>query len=309
MYLPSLHKFTKNLEQKNYQKRMIVGENVFRLSIPFETWDNVTTTKNVQRWITKNKHKIISHFPWGTILKEDSILPHMITDHLCEFCNEPCSSFKMKCRHMEKCRPPIIEHTTTTPPQEPQFTIPIVNQQVAQQNVYIQNNIQIRGLGDENPNWLTSKLLYQVIGDIGKAIPRLMEKKHFNDDFPENKNLKVFNPRDINKRLQVFENGRWHIKDSKQTFYRVLVDIYDVLSDALSSVNEENEEDKELSEDMKNLRRSERFLKKVQKIRPIWEDFVKRYQDEDKLLMEEYWEDLKTLLLDRQIAIEQGFDC
>jgi hypothetical protein len=31
-------------------------------------------------------------------------------------------------------------------------------------------------------------------------------------------------------------------------------------------------------------------------------------EDYDKVLMDEYWEDLKTLLLDKQLGIEQGFD-
>jgi hypothetical protein len=175
------------------------------------------------------------------------------------------------------------------------------------QNYYIQNHIEIRALGNENPKWLTPTLLTQAILDINRAIPKLMEKKHFNDDFPENKNLKVANQRDINKRLQVFENGRWRLRDSKQTFYRVLVDIYEVLSDALSeeaSIDGESD----LPEEVKNFRRSERFLRKVERIRPIWEDFVRRYEDEDKNMRDDYWEDLKTLLLDRQLAIEQGFD-
>jgi hypothetical protein len=175
-------------------------------------------------------------------------------------------------------------------------------------NYYIQNNIQIRALGDENPNWLTPEILHRVVRNINKAIPLVMEKKHFNNDFPENKNIKVYNQRDINKRLRVYENGRWRIKDSKQTFYQVLVEIYDVLSDALCSEDELDEGENTLTEDIKNLRRSENFIRKIQRIRPIWEDYFKRYQDGDKELLDDYWEDLKTLLLDRQLAIEQGVD-
>jgi hypothetical protein len=179
-----------------------------------------------------------------------------------------------------------------------------------QNNTY---NIVIRSLGKENPRWLTSTLLFQAISDIPKAIPKLMEKKHFNDEFPENKNLRVDTKRTLDRRLRVFEDGRWKIKDSKQTFYRVLVDIYDILSDALEGDNEEEqesteelEEEKYTKKEMSKLKKSQKFIRKLERIQPLWESLKDKIQDER--CRNELWEDLKTLLLDRQIEIEQGFD-
>lgn len=329
MYIPTLGRFTKNIETNNYEKRVILGDSVYRILIPFDKW-NVLHTKSIQRWILRNKNTPDQPFQWGKFMKEVGVTPAMITENLCERCGLINGCFKSKCRHMATCTftPPINSNSSSSstiintgseqlildPSQKSQPIIVNEAQNIVtnnnnnnSQNYYIQNHIEIRTLGNENPKWLTPTLLTQAILDINKAIPKLMEKKHFNDDFPENKNLKVANQRDINKRLQVFENGRWRLRDSKQTFYRVLVDIYEVLSDALSeeaSVDGESE----LPEEVRNFRRSERFLKKVERIRPIWEDFVRRYEDEDKQMRDDYWEDLKTLLLDRQLAIEQGFD-
>jgi hypothetical protein len=173
------------------------------------------------------------------------------------------------------------------------------------QNIYIQNNIQIRDFGKENPAWLTTKILDQVMNNFSTAIPRLMEKKHFNDDFPENKNLRVCNTKFMNKRLQVYENGRWRMRDSKHTFYQVLVDIYEILSEALA---DPTEEDMSCTEEIRKARRSQRFIQKVEKIRPIWEGFEAKLTGNDPDTQEMLWEDLKTLLLDRKLAIEQGCD-
>jgi len=331
MYIPTLGRFTKNNESNNYEKRVILGESVYRIQIPFDKW-NVLHTKSIQRWVARNKDTPDQPFQWGTFMKETTVSPTMVSENLCERCGMKLGCFKTKCRHMASCTATptamIVESKSSSSStiinagteqisvessalssSQPIFVNEAQNIVTTNntQNYYIQNHIEIRALGNENPKWLTPTLLTQAILDINKAIPKLMEKKHFNDDFPENKNLRVANQRDINKRLQVFENGRWRLRDSKQTFYRVLVDIYEVLSDALS---EEASVDGEcdLPEEVKNFRRSERFLKKVQRIRPIWEDFVRRYEDEDKQMRDDYWEDLKTLLLDRQLAIEQGFD-
>jgi hypothetical protein len=182
--------------------------------------------------------------------------------------------------------------------------------------VNIQNNITLREFGKENPRWLTSSFLYNVIQDIPRAIPRLLERKHFNDDFPENKNLRIDTRRSIDKRLQVFETGRWKIKDSKQTFYRVLLEIYDILCDALENDLEDSlpdpddnrtpEEQSHISNEIKKLRNNERFIQKLERIRPVWDDFREKINDHDH--RNELWEDLKTLLLDRHLAIEQGFE-
>lgn len=217
-------------------------------------------------------------------------------EYRCESCGILYKSRSGLYRHTKRCKTYLdkaltnIRETTTT----------------TNVNVQINNNIQVRNLGEENPQWLTSKILNQVLADIGSAIPRLMEKKHFNDDFPENKNIRVTNLRDMNKFLQVFEGGRWRIRDSKYTFYRVINEIYDVLSDALT--DEVDSDDDTISEQVKLTRRSQRFIEKVNKIRPMWEKFEEGLTNADPKIMDELWKDLKILLMDRQLAIEQGVE-
>jgi hypothetical protein len=247
----------------------------------------------------------------------------------CNICNKKYSFKSSLSRHKKICllkkeaEPSLLleeEPSPSVPPEEETTsfhpTSALVNnngQNVTVMN--IQNNVNIRSLGKENPRWLTSNLLFQVLSDIPSAIPRLMEFKHFNDAFPENKNIRIDTRRTIDKRLQVFDTGRWRVKDSKQTFYKVLIDIYDILSDALENdLSEPEQTDDDIPDEerlhifneLTKLKGNARFIQKLEKIRPIWEDFREKIDDHEQ--RNDLWEDLKTLLLDRRLAIEQGFD-
>jgi hypothetical protein len=179
------------------------------------------------------------------------------------------------------------------------------NQNITNQTIHI----NIRDFGNENPNWLTANTLYKVIGNVNRAIPMLMQKKHFNEEFPENMNLRVNTKGDVNQRLQVREGGKWRIRDSKQTFYKVVIDMYEILSEALSDEPEDSTEDETIHPELIKVKKSSKFMDKVDKIRPLWEGFKTKMDElHDPELMTELWEDLKTFLLDRKLCIEQESD-
>jgi len=184
------------------------------------------------------------------------------------------------------------------------------NQSITNQTIHI----NIRDFGNENPNWLTANTLYKIIGNVDKAIPMLMQTKHFNEQFPENMNLRVNTKGDVNHRLQVREGGKWRIRDSKQTFYKVVIDMYEILSDALNEEDEADEPDESAAADISHpevsrAKQSAKFMEKVKKIRPLWEGFKTKMDElHDPELMTELWEDLKTFLLDRKLCIEQEDD-
>jgi hypothetical protein len=312
---------------------MISPDIYYVITIPCSNW-NRNSSKVLSKAITNLKKGNKWNSDIGEIIQISDPLDYISLEanHICEKCNRRFKSNQGYTRHRSNCKSIniVIRNDPLQSSQSNQLTQPVTSQNVTAQNVTIQNNtyniqnnIVIRNIGKENPKWLTSKLLYQIMNDIPKAIPRLMEKKHFNDAFPENKNIRVDTRRDINRRLQVFEDGRWRIRDSKQTFYRVLVDIYDILCDALegdadndppstttgdsaSSIDIDDDDERYTKEEILKLRKSQRFLNKLKNIQPIWEDFKDKTQDES--CRNELWEDLKTLLLDRQMAIEQGYD-
>jgi len=303
----------KNTHTNTYVKRYIINNQVYSVSINIDDWDK-NTNKKVLRWIQAHEKCLTSPFPHGILTYEPDITPDMLIHNLCENCGKILHTLKTKSKHMESCtskkgtimrvEDELSNPRTTT---ETSITNNNNNNIQTQNNVYVQNNIEIRDFGKENPKWLTTTLLHQMMDNIYRAIPTMMEKKHFNDAFPENKNLRMSTTKDLNKRIQVYSDGRWHYRNSKQTFYKALIDIYEIMSDALSE-DDIDEDDEDVPNEIKELKRSRRFMYKMRQIRPVWKTFQDKIDDYDKSLMDEYWEDLKTLLLDKQLGIEQGFD-
>jgi hypothetical protein len=166
-------------------------------------------------------------------------------------------------------------------------------------------NIQLRDFGDENPKWFNASFLDSLMYNIQKAIPRMMKEKHFNDDFPENQNIRIHKERDMKKRLQVFKNGRWNIKDGQKVFYDVIIQLYEIISDALSPEIYLEGEKGEINREVLKAMRQERFQEKISRIRPIWEEFEEKMKIQDTKTIESLWDDLKTLLLDKQLELEQ----
>ena len=83
------------------------------------------------------------------------------------------------------------------------------------------NNIQLNNFGNENKEMLTNKFMTNMIKYPYSAIPKMIEKIHFNDNYPENKNIRMLNKRD--NKLQVQNNSRWDYVFKNETI-RNLID-------------------------------------------------------------------------------------
>lgn len=283
-------------------------EFIYRVSVPEQAWD-IQVSRMISRWIRRFKTGKQDGFRWGTLEKipKDEFF-NSVNTIVCSYCKK---TFKYKSgfsKHKKQCKETVTNQIISVDDTNTISDTP-------------------RTFGKENPRWLTSELLYGVLNNIPTAIPRMMRVKHFNDKFPENRNLRIDTKRNLDSRLQVFEEGRWMIKGSKQTFYKVLINICDILSDALEedekdgvpmdirvptdSENTDTDSDSENEErhigrEIRRLRNSSRFLQKINRIRPLWERFREQIREPTQRV--DLWEDLKTLLLDRQLAIEQGFE-
>lgn len=239
----------------------------------------------------------------------------------CIGCGRTYSSRSGLWKHEQLCNSLLISHKSTTStstlrtnPRELGNVAGIQEAsrggiQIQNNNQNIQNiNITLRDFGKENPDWLTENILYSILGNVSNAIPMMMQKKHFNEAFPENMNLRLNTKNDMNHRLQVWEGGKWRIRDSKETFYKVVIEIYDILSDALSD-RDEDEEDTSIHPEIRKARKSKRFIEKVEKIKPLWEEFREKIETQaegdDNDVLKDLWEDLKTFLLDRKLCLEQ----
>ena len=69
---------------------------------------------------------------------------------------------------------------------------------------------------------LTNKFMRAMIDKPYTNIPKMIKKIHFNDKYPENKNIRMLNKKD--NKLQIIENGKWIYVDKDETLDMLLGD-------------------------------------------------------------------------------------
>lgn len=79
----------------------------------------------------------------------------------------------------------------------------------------ISNTITINNFGSENLDMLTHKFMNSLVDRPYTAIPKMIKKIHFNDKYPENRNIRILNKKD--NKIQIIENGRWTYVDKGDT--------------------------------------------------------------------------------------------
>ena len=102
------------------------------------------------------------------------------------------------------------------------------------------NKITINAYGCENLEYITNKLLKKLVNKPGTAIPNLLKIIHFNDDYPENKNLKVTNIHD--PYIKVHDGADWQIKNKGDIIEDIIITKRDILEGAI----EESTNDKKI---------------------------------------------------------------
>ena len=110
-----------------------------------------------------------------------------------------------------------------------------------------QNNIIIRSFGDENLNYLSNSFFKELISKNSfDSIPNMVKQIHFNNDHPENMNIKI-----VNKKtpfIDVFKGDKWYKQDKKSTIQKIVTKNFNLLD---SKYNEDTIQN-ELTEDSKD---------------------------------------------------------
>ena len=78
------------------------------------------------------------------------------------------------------------------------------------------NNIIIHNYGDEDIKYITGDYILKLLKNRpAKTIPELIKYTHFNDDHPENQNIKITNKKD--PYIKVRKNNKWELQDKDET--------------------------------------------------------------------------------------------
>ena len=141
-------------------------------------------------------------------------------------------------------------------------------------NQLIQNNqtIHINNFGEENMEMLTSNFMNKMIKYPYSAIPKMIEKKHFNESYPENNNIKIVNKKD--NKVMIMRNNKWEYANKNMTLKKLI----DCNNDHMDTYYEQIKG--ELDDTYKN-----RFLKYQDKFYSYDKDLLRSINDDTELIL------------------------
>ena len=185
---------------------------------------NLETSKNEQN-VSPNVQNVspnVQNVPMSQLCCEKCNKSYKTTRHLinheqkcnkvdsltCPRCMISFSNRKHKSRHIKanKCEARSIMYART-PNNQNITNNNIQNAETINNN--ITNNIQINNFGSERIDHITHEDIKRILQSGINTVPLYIEKKHFDKNFPENKNIKYT---DDNK-CHVMEDNKWKEKD------------------------------------------------------------------------------------------------
>ena len=139
------------------------------------------------------------------------------------------------------------------------------------------NNININNYGDEDLSFLKSKDFVQLFGGIYGAIPKLIEKIHFNPKYPENHNIKYTNKK--LPYLKIRKDNKWQLVNKKH-------ELLDLIDSKCYMLRERY---------YKILEKNKYNITEFQKSKI--EEFMQKYHEEDKKMTLDLIERTELMLL------------
>jgi len=132
-------------------------------------------------------------------------------------------------------------------------------------NNTINNTININNYGDENLKHLKTKDFANLLSGIYNAVPRLIEKIHFDPNHPENHNIKITNKK--LPYLKVLKNDKWQLVNKKNELLDLIDNKYFMLKEKYYTLLEKNKYN----------------ISNEQKVKI--DQFIDKYEEEDKQML------------------------
>lgn len=91
-----------------------------------------------------------------------------------------------------------------------------------QHNTHIETNntVQLNNYGSEDLTMLTENYMRKMVIYPYTAIPKMIKKIHFNDNYLANKNIRMLNKKD--NKIQIRNNDKWEFVDKKETLEQLI---------------------------------------------------------------------------------------
>ena len=155
----------------------------------------------------------------------------------------------------------------------------ITNNTNSHNNIVNNNTININNYGDENLKHLRNKDFAKLLDGIYNAVPKLIEKIHFDPNHPENQNIKYTNQR--SPYLKVIKDNKWQLVSKKEELLDLIDNKCFMLKEKYYAILEKKKY---------NITETQR-----DKI----EEFMEKYHEEDKKMTLDLIERTELMLLNK----------
>jgi len=99
------------------------------------------------------------------------------------------------------------------------------------------NNIVIHAYGKEDISFIKDKEFLKMLNSPGTSVQTLVKKIHFNEEHPENKNVKITNRKE--PYAKVYNGDKWLLKDKKDTISDLVEDKMNILDGKFDELQED----------------------------------------------------------------------
>ena len=137
-------------------------------------------------------------------------------------------------------------------------------------------NIHINNLGEENIKHIDYNFYNNILKGIYGAVPKLVEKIHFDKEHPENQNIKLTNKKE--PYIKIRKNNKWKLADRKTEVLDLIDSKCFLLSEKYKKLLEKNNN---LTDEQKD------------KI----ETFIEKYNEDNKVLIDDLMNKTELMLL------------
>lgn len=309
----------------NYCKYVEINDILYKIIVNEENWNKFSLKINdaIKHWkkmLLKGKNDYI--FKYGKITEIDKTddMDEIVKCLVCDICGKKYKHKSSYDYHRGVCnkkhKEVVTDETIYTQPINERIyntTNNISNNNTTNNttnnntinNTIIHNTIinMPRDFGNENTRWFTERLMRELRKHddptCKEIVSRLVKEKHFNDDIPENQNIRISNYSDIPGTLEIVKNGLWNI----QTIYEVCEDVMEELSEDIGMLKYPTP-NRDLVVDECSINKERGFNPKILKLNitcpNIFEDkdeYIRLLEDKQKLMKtKEYIESMLRVI-------------
>lgn len=287
LYSCELCKFSSHLKS-NYNRHLNTNKHITKskeMALMNTNEHKRTQNEHKRTQMNTNEHK-------KRIIISDKI-------HKCQFCEETFNTIPSKRRHeIHYCKniPGNHSNIINELKKEKKMLYKQIEKLIdkaGNHNVNIQantnnvqtnntqtNNIKLNSYGKEDLSHITDLFKTNLLKMPHGMIPKMIEAVHFNDDKPENKNIKFTNKRD--NKIKIFSNDKWIHKSKDETIHDLMDGKYFILDAHYSNLIDNEDENSNVS------------------LCDFYEKFRKLFDERDNELIEQQKKECELILLNNR---------